>query len=105
MYVCMYVYMYVCVDAKLIVVSASFKPGFLKLLLLVHWYLCVSALRVLRTSGMIWCDADQVLQIYPFFRLPYMTLVIDKMDGCGLSNTVHHECLTKDAVLSKEREV
>ena len=99
MYVCMCVYMYVCVDAKLIVVSASFKPGLLKLLLLVHWYLCVSAPRVLRTSGMIYCDIDQV------FRLPYMTLVIDKMDGCGLSNTVHHEHLTKDAVLSKEREV
>ena len=29
------------------------------------------------------------------FQLLYKTLTIDKMDGCGLSNTVHHEHLQR----------
>ena len=39
------------------------------------------------------------------FQLPYMTLAINKMDWCGLSNTVHHERLKVDTVLPIEREV
>ena len=29
------------------------------------------------------------------FQLLYITLAIDKMDGCGLSNTACRECLPK----------
>ena len=36
---------------------------------------------------------------FPIFQLPYMILAVDKMDGHGLSNTAHHECLTTKARL------
>ena len=32
---------------------------------------------------------------YSAFHLLYMTLAINKIYGCGLINTAHHECLQK----------
>ena len=31
-----------------------------------------------------------------------MTLAVNKMDGRGLSNTTHHECLPRSMVLATE---
>ena len=90
--------------------TCSLQPcmsGFLKLLWFAHWYVCVSvcvsALRTLITSGMIWCDigyvrlVKQVSQLFPAFNyFTYMTLAVDKMDERGHINTAHCKCLPKN---------
>ena len=41
-------------------------------------------LRALIANGLIWCDIDPV-QLVDL----HITLPVDKVDGCSLSNTVH----------------
>ena len=50
--------------------------------------------RELITSGVIWCDIDTMRLVKLF-----ITLAIDKVDGCNLSNTLHSKCLTKKTKL------
>ena len=66
--------------------------------------LCVCVFRPSRpliTSGIMWYDIDhvclvkQVFTAFPCSQLLYLTLVVDKMDGNGLINTVHCEHLPK----------
>ena len=63
---------------------------------------CVPDLRVLVTSGVIWCDIDrvelvkQVSWLFPtFIYFIRMTLAIDKMDGHGHINTACPEYMPK----------
>ena len=76
-------------------------PSFLKLL----WFsvgmcacvavcLCTCPLGNLITSRVIQTVYDW-LKVLWIFLLLYMTLAIDKMDGCSLSNTACHECLPR----------
>ena len=49
---------------------------------------------------MIWCGVDVcdwLNKLYGFFafQLLYMTLAIDKINGCGLGNTTHREWLPR----------
>ena len=70
-------------------------PGFLKLFCpqtLV--YVCVSAPRVLITSHVKGTRNNWIWQFYGFLFL-YMTLAVDKLNGCGFSNTACRECLPK----------
>ena len=87
--------------------------GFLKLLWFAHWYVCLSLtmcppLRALITSGVIWCDIGHVRLVIKVSRLfsafnyfMYMTLTVDKMDGCGHINTAHHERLPKKTKVTR----
>ena len=53
--------------------------------------------RALIASGVTWYDIDCVRLVKQVlcFQLLYLTLAINKMDGLGLINTAHPECLPK----------
>ena len=59
-------------------------------------------LRALITSHVKGMCNNQIRQFYGFLFL-YMTLAVDKLNGCGLRNTVHRECLPKKTKVVTER--
>lgn len=54
----------------------------------------MSTLRALITRGMTWCDIH-IATLYDWLTLFYITLAINKVDGHGLSYTMHHAHLPK----------
>ena len=70
-------------------------PDFLKFLWFARQYVCVCLPpRALITSGVIWHDigrvqlVKQISRLFPAFNyILYMTLAINKMNGCGHINT------------------
>ena len=62
-----------------------------------HWRnvcVCLPS-KALITIHMIKGTRNNRLNQFYSFLVFYMTLVIDKMNTCGLSNTASHECLGK----------
>ena len=53
-----------------------------------------SLLRVLITSGMIWCDIGPVWLVEPILYTAFQFRIIDKVDGRGLSKIA---CCTSQA--------
>ena len=53
------------------------------------------------TVGYGLCDWLNKFYGFSCFQLLYMTLTINKMDGRGLVNTAHHECLPKKTKVTR----
>ena len=65
--------------------------------------MCISvpqplALRVLMTSGIIWCDIDPVWLVKSALLSAFQFLAVNKVDVHGLSKIVCHACQEKDKV-------
>ena len=69
-------------------------PGFLKLLWFAHWYVCVSALEGINNHGVIQTVCDWLNKFYGFSLLS-IALYDTCVDGRGLMNAAHCECLAK----------